>query len=192
MEEINFDEMRNQIAILKNKLDNETIVNDRMMRQVLSIKADGIKRKQYISMACAVVTIILAPISFHVGVGASWYFVIGTDLLMAFCLYKEYMFKNMINNRLLMTENMLNVAERMSTFKRRYKSYTIFSMAVLLPAWILWLLAEIYIQQGGANNLFWGIAISLGIGLVIGATIGLWMFFRILNTADEIISQIKE
>lgn len=190
MEELNFEEMRNQIAILKTKLDNQDIVNDRMMRNVISSKTNNMKRPIIVSILCALFVIIVAPISFRESLGTSWYFIIGTDVMMLYCILRESLFKRQLRDSDLMNSSLLEVAKRMAEFKKSYKRYTLSNMCLLLPAWIAWLIAETWINKTGKEAIFFTVA--MGIGLLIGACIGLWMYFNIQREATDIIKQIEE
>jgi len=191
MEEKNIQEMREQIAILKSKINNQTLVNDRMMRHVVSNKTDSMKQKMLISIICAILVIIISPVTFHYNLGISWAFVIVTDIFMLYCIYREYTFKQMINNRSLMNMPMLEVAKTMSKFKSGYKKYTISNAFLLIP-WFGWLVYEFYKLNFTNTHLFVGFLTAMAIGLLIGICIGLYMFFRIINSADDIIRQIEE
>ncbi len=190
MEELNFDEMRNQIAILKTKLDKQDIVNDRMMHEVVNTKTDSMKRTMLVSIFCAIFVIFAAPISFHRVIGASWAFVIATDLMMIYCMVREFLFKRQLNDGSRMNASLLEVAKNMSQFKKDYKRYTITNMAILLPAWFGWLIVENFMLHGSEQALIF--AVALTVGLAIGACIGLWMYFHIQDTASDIINQIEE
>jgi len=190
MEELNFDEMRNQIAILKAKLNNQDIVNDRMMHQVVNTKADNMKRVMISAIFCAVFVILVGPYSFHKSLGTSWAFVIGTDVMMLYCGIREFLFKRQINNKDLMNASLLEVAKKMIAFKKSYRRYTLSNMLVIMPVWLIWLFIETFISKSREEAIFFSIAMV--IGLVIGGSIGIWMYFRIQHEATDIIKQIEE
>lgn len=190
MEEINFDEMRNQIAILKTKLDKQEIINERLMHSVISNKTNIIRRKMIISICCGLFVIVMSPLVFHHDLCTSWAFVIGTDILMLYCIVRELLFKRqIIDNKALMSANLLYVAENMKNFKAGYKHYFL-SNIVLLAIWITWLIIEeIMSNSSEAKYFFIG---GLAVGGIIGSAIGLYMYFRIQNSASDIIKQIEE
>lgn len=47
MEELNFDEMRDQITLLKQKLDQQEIVNDRLLRETMRSRMGAINWTKY-------------------------------------------------------------------------------------------------------------------------------------------------
>ena len=80
MEELNLDEMRSQIAILKEKVDKQAIVNDDIMHKVINTRTGDIKRKMRVAVICGLITIAISPWAFHHNLGLSWWFIIVTDI----------------------------------------------------------------------------------------------------------------
>ena len=192
MEEMNLDEMRSQIAILKEKVDKQTIVNDKLMHRVINTRTDDMKRKMFVAVFCGIITIAISPWAFHHNLGLSWWFIIVTDIFMVYCMSMEIYYKRMISDKALMNASILEVAQRMSRFKSGYKRYTMINIFVLLPIWLVWLLVEVYLQFSGNMEIFWSYAIGLGVGIVIGGIVGLRLFFRIIDNANQVIKEINE
>ena len=192
MEEMNLDEMRSQIAILKEKVDKQNIVNDKLMHRVINTRTDDMKRKMFVAVFCGIITIAISPWAFHHNLGLSWWFIIVTDIFMVYCMSMEIYYKRMISDKALMNASILEVAQRMSRFKSGYKRYTMINIFVLLPIWLVWLLVEVYLQFSGNMEIFWSYAIGLGVGIVIGAIVGLRLFFRIIDNANQVIKEINE
>ena len=109
MEELNLDEMRSQIAILKEKVDKQDIVNDKLMHRVINTRTDDIKRKMRVAVICGLITIAISPWVFHHNLGLSWLFVIVTDIFMVYCMSMEIYYKRMISNKALMNASILEV-----------------------------------------------------------------------------------
>ena len=189
MEELNFEEMRNQIGILKTKLDNQDIVNDRLIRSIIDSKTNDMKRPMIFSIFCALFVIAAAPMSFREVMGCSWYFIIATDIMMLYCIVREYIFKHQIKSD-IMSDSLLDVAKKMETFKKDYKRYTIFNMCLLLPLWLVWLVIETFMSKDDGSAI--ALTIGMAVGLIIGTVIGLRMYFNIQNSATDIIKQIEE
>ena len=192
MEEMNLDEMRSQIAILKEKVDKQNIVNDKLMHRVINTRTDDMKRKMFVAVFCGIITIAISPWAFHHNLGLSWWFIVVTDIFMVYCMSMEIYYKRMISDKALMNASILEVAQRMSRFKSGYKRYTMINIFVLLPIWLVWLLVEVYLQFSGNMEIFWSYAIGLGVGIVIGGIVGLRLFFRIIDNANQVIKEINE
>lgn len=191
MEEMNFDEMRSQLALLKEKVDSQNIINDRMMHEIVRTKTDSIWRKQLVSVICGIFVMLSCPVTFRTTFHCSWYFIIATELLMLWCVYREYSFKRIINDKKMMSGSMLEVAQTMRDFRDGYKKYTLFNIFLGL-LWVAWLIIEVYLSFGDQIEYFWGMAVGLIVGLLIGGGIGFYLYQRIMNTAQDIIRQIEE
>ena len=111
---------------------------------------------------------------------------------MIYCMSMEVYYKRMISDKALMNASILEVAQRVSRFKSGYKRYTIINCVALLPIWLIWLFVETYFRFSDNMELFWSLAAGLGVGIVIGGIIGLCLFFRIIDNANQIIKEINE
>ena len=192
MEELNLDEMRSQIAILKEKVDKQDIVNDKLMHRVINTRTGDIKRKMRVAVICGLITIAISPWAFHHNLGLSWWFIIVTDIFMIYCMSMEIYYKRMVSDNALMNASVLEVAQRMSHFKTCYKRYTMINIFVLLPIWVIWLLVEVYFHFSDNMEAFWSYAIGLGVGIIVGGIVGLRLFFRIIDNANQVIKEINE
>ena len=76
-------EMRKQIGILMEKIEKESIINDKMMRKVMNTNVDKLRAAKRTEYVCALVVIILAPLSFRFSFGSSWTFIAATVVMMA-------------------------------------------------------------------------------------------------------------
>ena len=74
--------MRAQIALLKDKLDKETIVSDKLLRDTMRHKARNINANAWISVAASIFVIFWA-LFYLPGEGFSWWFS-GATILMGF------------------------------------------------------------------------------------------------------------
>ena len=186
MEEMNLEELRSQITILKEKVENQTIVNDKLIHSVINAHTGDIKRKMFTAVVCGLITVCISPLAFHYNLGLSWLFVIVTDIFMIYCMSMEVYYKRMIY------ASILEVAQRVSRFKSSYKRYTLINCVALLPIWLIWLFVETYFRFSDNMEMFWSLAAGLGVGIVAGGIIGLCLFFRIIDNANQIIKEINE
>ena len=192
MEEMNLEEMRSQITILKEKVDKQAIVNDKLIHNVINTHTSDIKRKVFVAIVCGLLTICMSPFAFHHNLGLSWMFVIATDILMIYCISMEMYYKRMIADKTLMNASVLEVAQTVSRFKSGYKRYTLINWVVLLPIWLIWMFVEMYFNFSDNMELFWAMAAGLGLGIVVGGIVGLRLFVRIIDNADQIIKENQE
>lgn len=184
-----FQQMRQQLNTLKETLDKQELVNEKMMRQVISSKTDSMQRKMRVSVIAAVFVIITSPFSFW---WASTPFIVATDILMLYCIFRETLFYRQISNDAFSNSSMLEIAEKMIRFKRTYRNYTLIGILFLIPVWFSSMLMDMQKQFQDNTDLFYSMGIGAAVGLAIGAGIGIYWYLRITNYAEEIIRSIKE
>ena len=63
MDTMNFEEMRNQFAILKEQLDKQEIVNDRLLRETMMIRNKDISSTKRMGFICLVACLLLMPLN---------------------------------------------------------------------------------------------------------------------------------
>lgn len=184
---IEFDEMRAQLALLKEKLNKEELVNERLLRETMRVKARNINREAALSVAAALFVIVMMPFSFR-PMGFSWQFCIGTIIFMLVCIGATLYQHRDVNN-CTMDGDLLTVAKVMRRLKKNYRDWLKFS----IPAgvlWFGWMGYEVYLMSGN-----WKVAATVMAGALVGALVGGLIGFasyrRVIRTCDEIISSIE-
>ncbi|MBO4654994.1 MAG: hypothetical protein J5644_05580 [Bacteroidales bacterium] len=180
--------MRAQIALLKEKLDKETIVSEKLLRDTMRHKARSINTNAWISVAASIFVIIWAMV-YIPKEGFSWWFAGATVLMMLVCDFFTWKYHKDVNAK-TMSGDLLTVAKVMKRLRDNYKKWLKYSIA-MISVWFVWLSIEFCIQLKD-----WRLAIvmiiTLLIGLAIGGFIGLKMHNSVIRNAEEIISQIEE
>ena len=180
--------MRAQIALLKEKLDKETIVSEKLLRDTMRHKARNINANAWISVAASIFVIIWA-LAYIPKEGFSWWFAGATVLMMLVCDFFTWKYHKDVNAK-TMSGDLLTVAKVMKQLRDNYKKWLKYSIA-MISVWFLWLSIEFCIQLND-----WRLAvvmiIALLIGLAIGGFIGLKMHNAVIRNAEEIINQIEE
>ena len=191
MDNENFDleEMQQQIETLKNKLNKQEIVNDRLIRRSMKNEVDTITRRYYIIMAIGLFMIPYGYFCFVKLCGLSLFFWIVTSIFMLVCVGATFFTLCKINNPNLMNRNLVEARKKVASAKKFEANWLFFGIpAVVL--WLGWFLYEVYQLHGGAlgNGLFWGGCI----GGIIGAICGLSINFRTQRQYQDIIDQIED
>ena len=180
--------MRAQIALLKEKLDKETIVSEKLLRDTMRHKARNINANAWISVAASIFVIIWA-LAYIPKEGFSWWFAGATVLMMLVCDFFTWKYHKDVNAK-TMSGDLLTVAKVMKQLRDNYKKWLKYSIA-MIAVWFIWLSIEFCIQLND-----WRLAvvmiIALLIGLAIGGFIGLKMHNSVIRNAEEIIQQIEE
>ena len=180
--------MRAQIALLKEKLDKETIVSEKILRDTMRHKARTINTNAWISVGASIFVIIWA-LAYIPKEGFSWWFAGATILMMLVCDFFTWKYHKDVNAK-TMSGDLLTVAKVMKQLRDNYKKWLEYSIA-LISIWFVWLSIEFCIQLND-----WRLAvvmiIALLIGLAIGGFIGLKMHNSVIRNAEEIIQQIED
>jgi len=182
------EEMRSQIAILKEKLSNEEIVNDRLFSTVVKSNKKiigGYNMVEYICCAFVVIwSILFLP---HLGVSSI--FIAGTILLMIFCAAATAKINWKVSTTDFTAGNMLEAAKDFKKLKNSYRTW----LAIGIPlglAWAAWFFIEI-LNNLTDRRLAMGMVIGGCIGAVVGGLIGFYMNRRVMKACDEVIAQIE-
>ena len=184
-----FENMRQQMTTLKNKLNHQEIVNDRMMRRSMKNEVNTITRRYYIIMALGLFMVPYGYWCFVKLCGLSLLFWIVTCIFMLVCVGATYYTLRKINDPNMMNHNLVEARKRVASAKKFEANWLLFGIpAVVL--WMSWFLYETYQLHGGAvsNGLFWGGCI----GGIIGAICGLSINFRTQRQYQDIIDQIAD
>ena len=188
-ENFELENMRQQMTTLKNKLNQQEIVNDRLMRRSMRNEVNTITRRYYIIMA---VGLLMVPYGYWCFVklgGLSLFFWIVTSIFMLICTGATYYTCRKINDPNLMNRNLVEARKKVASAKKFEADWLFFGIpAVVL--WFAWFLYESYQLHGGAidNGFFWGGCI----GGIIGAICGLSLNFKTQRQYQEIIDQIED
>lgn len=182
------DIMRAQIALLKDKLDKETIVSEKLLRDTMRHKARTINNNAWVSVVASVFVIFWA-LTFLPSEGFSWWFAGATILMMLVCDFFTWKYHKDVNAK-TMSGDLLTVAKVMKQLRDNYEKWLKYSIGMIV-VWFVWFAIEYCILLSD-----WRVAVfmivALLIGLAIGGFIGLKMHNAVIRNAEEIISQIEE
>lgn len=182
------DEMRAQISLLNKKLEKESIVNERLLRDAMKSKAKTINANAWVSVGASVFVIIWA-LFFFPAEGFSWCFTAATILMMLVCDFFTWKHHKNVNSK-TMNGDLVTVAKVMKKLKQDYQNWLKYDIIMVL-FWFAWLATEycIILKDWKLSIL---IIVSLLISLAIGGFIGLRMHRSVIHNAEDIIKEIEE
>lgn len=188
---INIDEMRNQIAILKQKLECQEIVNDHLLRETMRARVGDIDKTKRLEYVCCVICLGMFPLYAYMGI-ISAAFAIATTLMILLCLFCTMYIHQPVDRIDLMTEDLVTVARVMSRFKSHYDFWLHYVTPALIIPWLAWACYEFALKFApeGINPLF--CCLPLVIGAAIGGFIGYTYHRKAVNAAKSIIDQIED
>ena len=183
---IELNEMKEQISLLRRKLEKETIVNEKLIRSSMRDKLKAVKRRSYI--LCAVVIgacpLWATPIfDFH----SIWFIGVTIAFLFIAVAYEIYC-NQLLSTQNYVSGNLIDEARKLNRYKQLSRQWHWFSIPFLF-IWLSWFVYEATsVGDFHANNILIGGLIGGTIGGVIG-----WRIYRKgQNTVSEVIEQIEE
>ena len=187
--DMDLESMRQQLGTLKKKLNEQEILNDRVIRRSMRKEVNTITRRYYILIA---IGLLMVPYGYWCFVklgGLSLFFWIITSIFMLICVGATFYNSRKISDPELMSHSLVEARKKVASAKKFESNWLLFGIpAVIL--WISWFFYEIYQIQGGDfnNGFFWGGCI----GGIIGAFCGIKMHFKTQRQYQDIIDQIEE
>ena len=183
------DEMRQQMAILKNKLDNQTIVNDRLIRRAVKNSVSTINKRY---LVISIIAFAMIPYGY-------WAFVVLNELsiplwiamsvimlaVIGFCIYNGH---EMRKNDFV-SNNLLDTKRKTLKAQKRDAMWPYFGIPVAIgwAAWAGWEMTQKL--EGDFLKYFipWFI-----ICVTAGALIGLKVHFKTQRHFRDILEQIED
>ena len=182
-------EMREQMAALKEKLNKQEVVNDRLIRDVLIKKKKSVDKNIWFVGICGLITITIGNLAFSYWGVSSW-FLIGTTILMLVCFLMTLIPHNWVKKADIQSGNLLVAAKQVRRLRKLYKDWEIIGI-VLAVIWLAWLFIEFSAAIENKQILYLLIGASV-VGGIIGGIIGLKVSRNIVHTLDEMIQEIEE
>ena len=182
-------EMREQMAALKEKLNKQEVVNERLIRDVLSQKMKVINKNGWISGICGFFVITFGNFMFY-QMGLSTYFLIGTTVMMLFCIATTWISHSWINSNEIVNGDLLRVAKQAQRLQRVYKNWKYIALPMIL-VWATWLGLE-YAAEVKDTAMVISMMSGVVIGGLVGGIIGFKQNKKVINELDEMIRHIEE
>ena len=188
-ENFNLEEMRQQMTTLKNKLNQQEIVNDRLIRRSMRNEVNNINRRYNIIMAIGILMVPYGYWCFVKLVGLSIFFWIATSIFMLICAGATFYNSRKISDPELMSHSLVEARKKVASAKKFESNWLLFGIpAVIL--WLGWFFYETYqIQGGDFNN---GFFLGGCIGGIIGAIIGIKIHLKTQHQYQDVIDQIED
>ena len=178
-------QLKEQFNILNRSLNNQQIINERLIRASIESKVRNINSDGRKIMAIAILGII-AIIADHYLVNWSWLFTAVTIVFLLVAVLYNIYFRLGINNADALNADLIDMRLRTLRFKKMQSRWLWFSIPFLV-VWLTWLLYETL------NMIYDPIPTISGaaIGLVLGLAFGIKQYQRTQRQAKEIISDIE-
>lgn len=183
------EEMRSQVAILKEKLEKQTIISDTHIRNSMTSKRSDMTRIIAATILVGILSIPYCTWIFY-KFGFSSYFIIVTDILLAVCTGLTVKQKFAIKNLDFTQGNLVDVAARLNKVKTHYHEWIKIALPMIL-VWISWLIYEVLTRME-PSPMQKGFLCGAIIGTIIGGFCGHRINRKIVGKSNEILNQIHE
>ena len=185
------EQMRTQIGMLKQKLEQQAIVNDTHIRNSMKSKISDLNRTIGATIFAGIFAVIFAPVTFYIQ-GCSLIFVIATAIMLAVCLGLTIVQKMNLGKMMDLSQgNLVETAEKLSKVRTHYKEWYKIAIPMIL-VWGGWMIYEMVNTIGIESPTAIGFYCGAGVGLLIGGIIGSRINRKVVRQANEILAQIEE
>lgn len=184
------EDMRRQISLLKEKLDKESIVNDKLMRNIMSTKIGNVN--SYLLKLLILIPFTMALVYFDFGIlfPLSTEFMIVTQImLVGFGIY-IYLNKRLLASANIAGGNLVEESKKLLRFKKREIRYILFGMPTCI-AWMVWCFYEL-LHCGKEQDEIICVIIGASIGAIFGFGYSIRKFRMIMRNISSVVSQIED
>ena len=183
--------LRQQVADFKNRMDEQEIVNRKLL--MAATTKGHISWIKQLNIGGAIINIVMIPIVilvFRNIVGCSWGPILFCELILILSAAFGIWNISTIRDKHLLCDNVLSVQQRLTAFKRREKLSFITELPIILLS-VAWLLFDVYygtdIPLPSRAHL-----IEDAFIILIGLSFVFYIFYREKRTLNKTIKEIDD
>lgn len=180
------EELKQQFAILTDKLESQEINNERLLRTVMKTKMKSINKYYYWLFFLGLPIIILCFQTFYCKGQVSLLFYVSTVLLAVLDTICGMVINKMGNNQ-WQEADLLTARKTLVQMKQRRKKGEIISIPLVI-IWLSFFVLEVFRSSANAFML----STFAVIGGLLGLGIGLLAYRKMQRTNDELIREIDQ
>ena len=183
------EEMKIQIDNLKKKLEDQTIVNEKHIRNSFRTKISDLNRTVTMTIIVGILALVYCTWFFHFK-GLSLAFTIATGIMLAVCVMLTLIQKKHLSRIDISTGNLLETARDISKIRSHYKEWYKTAIPMII-IWVGWMTYEI-LTRFGMTPMTIGFLSGAATGGILGGFIGGRINKKIINRAEELLGYIEE
>lgn len=182
--------MRQQMTLLKDKLNRQEIVNEQLVRNAIKGKISNITRMRRVKRVWLIGCLFFVPAIIVKVLALPVWFAALTAFFFAFSLFYHEYYMEGIDDHDLSSRGLLQVSQKAARLKRQTRRW----LWIGIPILLIWLLTFMYL----INNYTWfniqdnEILIGLVTGLLLGAFLGFIMYRRQQRMVDDLQDVINQ
>ena len=180
-------EMQQQMQQLRNKLEDQKIVNERLLQRSCSQSAGRLKMKSRFPLIAGFAALLCSGSFFTLGLSLPY-------LIFTWVMILGAIAATILTNRHLprMDRDLVTAGEELVKFKRIHTEWLKYSLPVL-AVWIGWLIYEIGFGPGAMEKeMLYPMICGIVVGVAVGLIIGLKNRRDVLDSTDDLLAQIEE
>ena len=183
------EEMKIQIDNLKKKLEDQTIVNEKHIRNSFRIKISDINRTVTMTVIVGILALVYCTWFFHFK-GLSLAFTIATGLMLAVCVLLTLIQKIQLSRIDISAGNLVETARDISRIRTHYKNWYKTAIPMII-IWFSWMTYEI-VTRFEMTPMTIGFLSGAATGIILGGFIGGRINKKIINRTEELLGYIEE
>ena len=183
------EEMKIQIDNLKKKLEDQTIVNEKHIRNSFRTKISDIKRTVTMTVIAGMFALVYCTWFFHFK-GLSLAFTIATGLMLAVCVLLTLIQKIQLSRIDISAGNLVETARDISKIRTHYKDWYKTAIPMII-IWFGWMTYEI-LTRFEMTPMTIGFLSGAATGGILGGIIGGRINKKIINRTEELLGYIEE
>jgi hypothetical protein len=183
------EEMKIQIDNLKKKLEDQTIVNEKHIRNSFRTKISDINRTVTMTVIAGMFALVYCTWFFHFK-GLSLAFTIATGLMLAVCVLLTLIQKIQLSRIDISAGNLVETARDISKIRTHYKDWYKTAIPMII-IWFGWMTYEI-LTRFEMTPMTIGFLSGAATGGILGGVIGGRINKKIINRTEELLGYIEE
>lgn len=183
------EEMKIQIDNLKKKLEDQTIVNEKHIRNSFRTKISDINRTVTMTVIAGILALVYCTWFFHFK-GLSLAFTISTGLMLAVCVLLTLIQKIQLSRIDISAGNLVETARDISKIRTHYKDWYKTAIPMII-IWFSWMTYEI-VTRFEMTPMTIGFLSGAATGIILGGFIGGRINKKIINKTEELLGYIEE
>ena len=183
------EEMKIQIDNLKKKLEDQTIVNEKHIRNSFRTKISDINRTVTMTVIAGMFALVYCTWFFHFK-GLSLAFTIATGLMLAVCVLLTLIQKIQLSRIDISAGNLVETARDISKIRTHYKDWYKTAIPMII-IWFSWMTYEI-VTRFEMTPMTIGFLSGAATGRILGGFIGGRINKKIINRTEELLGYIEE
>lgn len=185
---LELEQMRSQFNSLKSLLKEQTIVNEKMMRNAMKGKYNKVRLDLKFSIFFELIALPLMAVILWQLALPLWFVIVTEAFILSALIASMFSLRRYASDD-LMTGNLTSVAMRLI----KYKRFGIYWFIYAIPFLIFWLLFFFdFITEGRESEFTNGVVFGGIVGGVFGATLGTISYVQNLKRMNSILREIKE